>query len=264
MSDEMQMPTPPAGGKGDDKDLASSYVMAQINQSFKSDRIFHGIVSSKQEFRNLLGLIGKVNFQSRGQITRNLGGVIDLNPRLLQDTKVFEAINTILKNVPTTDKSFTDISTKILLKIREALIKNRQALDLSNPIMMEYSEVIRKFMAMVAPKIKTDFMNSLDEEILNFIMGKIVRERPQVSVEDLDNPEQPEDSLFDDEEEEMTQEERSQSRMQKLVKLIFSDVMRLEPELVSAVIMSLITQLPHGNMIIEDQALVNKWLKTLK
>lgn len=239
------------------KDLASSYVMAQINQCFKNDRIFHGIVSSKAEFRNLLGLIGKVPFAARGPIARNLGSVIDINARLLQDTKVFECINTILRNLPTADRAFQDLCGKIMLKIREALIKNRTALDLSNPIMMEYSEVIRKFLAMISPKGKSDFFNSLDEQILNFILGKITKDDKQKQQQTQSTQKQ----YFANDEDDTP--EGTQTRMQKLVKMLFSDVMRLEPELISAVIMSLITQLPHGNMVIEDKNLMNNWIKSL-
>ena len=54
-------PAPPAAGK-DSKDLSSSYTMAQINQSFKSDRAFHSVVSSKTEFQQFFGSYWKNSF----------------------------------------------------------------------------------------------------------------------------------------------------------------------------------------------------------
>ena len=44
---------------------------------------------------------------------------------------------------------------------------------------------------------------------------------------------------------------------------MFADVMRLEPELVSAVILSLVTQLPHGSMIIEDKKIRKELMQRL-
>lgn len=258
-----QPPQPTQAGRPPEKqDLATSYVMAQINQCFKSDRIFHGVVSSKTEFRNLLGMIGKVPFQQRGAVARNLGAIIELNPRLLQDTKVFESINTILRNLPIADRFFQETCGKIMLKVREALIKNRAMLDLFNPIMMEYSEVIRKFLSMVPPKPKGDFFSSLDEQILNFILGKITKEDKEKRQDAQPQQTAVQEEYFSDDDD--TETEKFETKMQALVKMIFTDVLRLEPELVSAVIMSLVTQLPHGNMIIEDKALANRWAKSLQ
>ncbi|MEM6603624.1 MAG: hypothetical protein AAF621_06200 [Pseudomonadota bacterium] len=239
------------------KDLSSNFVMAQINQCFKSDRIFHGVVSSKAEFRNLLGLIGKVPFKNRGMIARNLGAVIDINARLLQDTKVFESINTIMRNIPNSDKYFQETAGKIMVKLRDALIKNRNALDLYNSVMMEYSEVIRKFLAMVSSKAKSDFFSSLDEQILNFVLGKITKEDKEKHA--AKNPDAA--KMFADDDDNGL--EMNGDRMEQLVKMLFNDVMRLEPELVSAVILSLVTQLPHGNMVIEDKSLAKDWMKSL-
>ena len=202
-----------------------------------------------------MGLIGKIPFSNRGQIARNLGAVIELNPRLLQDTKVFESINTILKNLPNSDRAFQETTGKMMIKIREALIKNRGALNLANPIMLEYSGVIQKFLALISTKPKNDFFASLDEEILNFILGKVSKEKKE---EQKKEKEASKAFAGDD-----TDDEPDGDRMQRLVKMLFSDVMRLEPDLVSAVILSLVTQLPHGNMVIEDKKLMNNWMRSL-
>ena len=170
---------PQAAGNNQAKDMSTNYVLAQINQSFKSDRVFHSVVSSKEEFRKLLGLVGQIPFKDRGQIARNIGAVVELNARLLQDTKVFEGLNTLMRNIPSENRFFQETAGKIMIKVREALIKNRGALDLYNPVMMEYSEVIRKFLAMVPAKAKGDFFSSLDEQILNFVLGKITKEQKQ-------------------------------------------------------------------------------------
>lgn len=250
-------PQPPqAAGNNDAKDMSTNYVLAQINQSFKSDRVFHSVVSSKEEFRKLLGLVGQIPFKDRGQIARNIGAVIELNARLLQDTKVFEGLNTLMRNIPSENRFFQETAGKIMIKVREALIKNRGALDLYNPVMMEYSEVIRKFLAMVPAKAKGDFFSSLDEQILNFVLGKVTKEQKQKH-----QAKNPKKGMFEDDDDD--DPEAQGDRMQQLVKMLFNDVMRLEPELVSAVILSLVTQLPHGNMVIEDKTLMKDWMNSL-
>ncbi len=258
-----------APASSQDKSLANNYVLAQINQAFKSDKAFHAVVVSKSEFGNLLSLIGKVPFQQRDHITRNLNSVIGLNPKLLQDTTVLERITTLLKNSPTDTQAFQGTATTILTKIREALIRNRQALNLYNPVMAEYSETIRKFLSLIPQNIKGEYLSSFDEDILNFIMGKATRKQREearqkkatgktgtVTDSAVQGP-------FSEDDESEDEGDDAEDRRQKLIKMMFSDVMRLEPELVSAVILTLVSQLPHGNMVIEDRALTKSWMTSM-
>lgn len=266
-----QAPPPKQGGGGQaaDKTLANNYVLAQINQTFKSDKAFHAVVTSKGEFGNLLSLVGKVPFQQRDHITRNLNSVIGLNPKLLQDTTVLDRITTLLKNTPTDTQTFQTTGMTILTKIREALIRNRGALNLYNPVMAEYSETIRKFLALIPQNTKGEYLSSFDEDILNFVMGKATKKQREEAKQKKAQEgktgvvtERAVKGPFseDDEEED---EDGDEDRRQRLIKMMFSDVMRLEPELVSAVIMTLVSQLPHGNMVIEDKNLAGAWMNSL-
>lgn len=231
--------------------LTDNYNMAQINECFKSDKAFHTTVSNKAEFAKLLGNIGNMPFGERGVIAKNMSAIIEQNPRLLQDNSVFNAIIQILKNIPESNNDFQELAGKIMLKLREALIKNRNALNLYHKPMAEYSVTIRTFLSLIPAKPKGNFLSSFDEHILNFIMGKEseaqkakkAEERSQRISEQNANP-------FDNDEEDP---EEVANKMQRLIKMMFADVMRLEPELVSAVILSLVTQLPHGSMVIDDK-----------
>lgn len=247
----------PEGKQGEGKDLATNYVMAQLNQCLKSDRVFHGVITSQTEFRQFLGLIGKIPFKDRGQIARNIQGVINKNVRLVQDTKVLEAINIILRNLPNKNKLVQDFTTFILMKLREAMIKNRDALDLTNKVMIEYSKTIQKFLSFVSNKIKSDFFSSLDEKILNFVLGKLTAEEREKRRADK---EKTTDALEDDEDVEATV---TSSYIDELVSILFNDVMRLEPELVSSVILSIIADLPYGDMTMEDKKLAKSWKRSL-
>ncbi len=242
--------------------LPDNYNMAQINQCFQTDRAFHTTVSNKGEFAKLLANIGKVPFQERGIIAKNMSSVVGLNPRLLQDNAVFNAIIQILKNIPEENEDFQELAGKIMLKLREALIKNRNALNLYHKPMADYSTTIRSFLALIPAKPKGNFLSSFDQPILNFIMGKVSEE--QKAQKDAEREEriaqQNELNPFIDDEED---EEQVADKMQRLIKMMFADVMRLEPELVSAVILSLVTQLPHGSMIIEDKKIRKELMQRL-
>lgn len=242
--------------------LSDNYNMAQINECFKSDRTFHATVTDKAQFAQLLGNIGKIPFKDRGVIAKNLDAVLDLNTRLLQDTAVFNCIIQILKNIPEAAPEFQELAGQIMLKLREALIKNRSALNLYHKPMAEYSSTIRSFLALIPAKPKGNFLSSFDEQILDFIMGKVSSEQKAQKDQERDERIRQQRTMhpFDDDEED---EEQVATKMQRLIKLMFADVMRLEPDLVSAVILSLVTQLPHGNMVIEDKKIRKEWMNYL-
>lgn len=246
-----QMPERPAkvgGGASND----ALYILARINESFQSDRHFHSTVTDKGKFAQLLGDIGTIPFGERGVFARNLGAVIEMNPRLLTDNGVFTAAIQIMKNIPESTQEFQETAGKIMLKLREALIKNRNALNLYHKPMAEYSNTIRSFLALIPAKPKSSFLGSFDQHILNFIMGKISEEHLAQKNAERDEriaQENAKDPFADDAED----EEQAANKMQRLIKMMFADVMRLEPNLVSAVILSLVTQLPHGSMVIDDK-----------
>ena len=242
--------------------MSDNYNMAQINQCFKSDRAFHATVSNKADFSGLLANIGKIPYQERGVIAKNIGAVIELNARLLQDTNVFNCIIQILRNVPETASEFQEVAGKIMMKLREALIKNRTALNLYHKPMADYSATIRTFLSLIPAKPKGNFLSSFDEEILNFIMGKASEEQRAQKAQEREARQMQEQKVnpFDDDEED---EAIATDKMQRLIKMMFADVMRLEPDLVSAVILSLVTQLPHGSMVIEDKKIRKDWMQHL-
>lgn len=251
----------PSGGGGGNKkdggkDLASNYIMAQINQCLKSDRVFHSMISSQSEFRKFLALLGKISFNDRGQIARGIQNVVNKNARLVQDTKVLEALNIILRNLPPKNKMVQDFVTFVLMKLREAMIKNKAALDLTNKVMVEYSKAIQKILSFASNKIKSDFFSSLDEKILNFVLGKLSEEERAKKNEER---EKTTDLLKDDEDDAPITGEY----IHELVSILFKDVMRLQPELVSAVILSIIADIPNGNMEMEDKKLAKDWKKSL-
>lgn len=260
MAFDQQSPSPkppladkPLVDKSSVSSMSDSYNMAQINQCFKSDRTFHATVVNKDEFTKLLANIGNIPFKERGVIAKNMASVIDLNPRLLQDNSVFTSIIQIIKNIPESAQEFQELSGKIMLKLRDALIKNRNSLNLYHKPMADYSVTIREFLALIPSKPKANFLNSFDQPILDFIMGKISKEqRAQKNAEREERiaREKAAENPFDNDEEDEVQ---VANKMQRLIKMMFEDVMRLEPELVSAVILSLVTQLPHGNMVIDDK-----------
>ncbi|MFT6071943.1 MAG: hypothetical protein ACJARD_001539 [Alphaproteobacteria bacterium] len=257
---------PPKGvsaGSGGVGSLSDNYNMSEINQCFKSDRAFHATISDKEQFTQLLSNIGKIPFTDRGVIAKNMGVIVDLNPRLLQDNNVFRSIIQIIKNIPQKSSEFQELAGKVMLKLRDALIKNRNALNLYHKPMADYSTTIREFLSLVPAKPKSSFFSSFDQDILDFIMGKASKEQREKKnaerdqrIADASKIKKP----FDDDDED---DVVSESRMQRLVKMMFSDVMRLEPELVSAVILSLVTQLPHGNMVIEDKVTRNNLMQHL-
>lgn len=249
---------PPAGGSK----LSDTYNLVEINESFKSDRDFHKAVSDKNNFANLLANIGKVPFNERGFIAKNTSAIIEQNPRLLQDNGVFNAIIQILKNIPESLQEFQELAGKMMLKLREALIKNSKALNLQHRPMAEYSATIRSFLALIPAKPKASFLGSFDQHILNFIMGKISAE--QQAQKDAERNERiatenAKDPFGDDTED----EEQAANKMQRLIKMMFADVMRLEPKLVSAVILSLVTQMPHGTMVIDDKKMRKELMQNL-
>jgi len=227
--------------------------MPFINQVLKTDRVFHSTITNKEEFAKLLSVIGTLPQDSRPVIAKKMTTIVEANPRLLQDNKVFRSITQIIKNIPEKSKEFQELAGKIMIKLRQALVKNRKALNLVHKPMVEYSNTIREFLELIPAKPLESFYNSLEEDILNFIQGKLSkeqREKQKIERQARIAEENKNQSLLDDEDED---EAVAENKMQRLVKLMFSDVLRLEPDLVSAVIMSLITQLPHGNMIVEDK-----------
>jgi hypothetical protein len=258
-----QPPQPPkpmerpkmAGGQS----LTDTYNIAQINESFKSDRDFHATVSDKNKFAQLLVGIGNIPFNERGMIAKNMGAIIELNPRLLQDNSVFSAIIQILKNIPESTQEFQETAGKMMLKLREALIKNQSALNLYHKPMADYSATIRTFLALIPAKPKSSFLSSFDQHILNFIMGKISDKQQAQKNAERDERIATKDPFADDNED----EEQAANKMQRLIKMMFADVMRLEPSLVSAVILSLVTQLPHGSMIIDDKKIRKELMQHL-
>jgi hypothetical protein len=240
--------------------LPDNYNMAYINKCFTSDRAFHAVVSDKSEFSQLLANIGKMPINERGVIAKNMGAVIDLNARLLQDNTIFNAIIQILQNIPESTPEFQELCGKIMAKIREALIKNRSALNLYHKPMADYSVTIRTFLSLIPNKPKTNFLNSFDQQILDFIMGRASDEqKAQKNAERDERIAANKDAFSDDEED----AEEAADKMQRLIKMMFTDVMRLEPKLVSAVILSVVTQLPHGSMIIDDKKLRKELMQNL-
>jgi hypothetical protein len=229
--------------------LTDSYILAQINESLKSDRLFHAMITDKAQFTQFLANIGKIPFTERGSIAKNITAIVDLNPRLLQDNTIFNSVIQIMKNIPEKTPEFQELAGKIMLKLREALIKNRGALNLYHKPMADYSETIRAFLTLIPAKPKGNFLSSFDQTILDFIMGKASQEQQAQKTAEREERIAQLSPFADDEED----EEQVANKMQRLIKMMFADVMRLEPELVSAVILSLVTQLPHGSMIIEDK-----------
>jgi hypothetical protein len=227
--------------------------------------------------------MGKMPHAERDHVTKNLNAVINMNPKLLLNNDVLQNTVTLLNNVPHDTQMFTALSNNVLMKIRDFMIKNRQMLNLYEPTMMQFSENIRKFIALVTPKTKNDFFNSLDEQLLSFTTGKMTPEQKKKYAEqqkvhakkkksDLDDDEEEEglgsssklpslDMSQDDDEE--GQHNHDQERIEQLLRIMFSDVVRLEPQLISAVVMSLVSQLPYGQFIIEDAKLSRTWLKSL-
>lgn len=241
--------------------LPDNYNMAYINKCFTSDRAFHATVTDKSEFTQLLANIGRMPIQERGGIAKNMAAVIELNARLLQDNTIFNAIIQILKNIPESNSEFQELCGKIMLKIREALIKNRNALNLYHKPMADYSATIRAFLSLIPTKPKSNFLNSFDQQILDFIMGRASDEQKAQKNAERDERIAASKDAFDDDEEEP--EAESADKMQRLIKMMFTDVMRLEPKLVSAVILSVVTQLPHGAMIIDDKKLRKELMQNL-
>lgn len=236
----------------------SPELSAKIAECFADDRSFHEHITNKQKYTQLLSYIGDMPFNERGLVAKSMHKIIDTNPRLLQDNGVFSSIIQILKQIPESLKDFQELAGKVMLKLREALIKNQKALNLYHKPMADYSATIREFLALIPAKPKNSFLNSFDQNVLDFIMGKVSKEQREKRNKEM--AQRQAETPFDDDEED---DDRVSGRMQQLVKMMFEDVMRLEPDLVSAAILSLISQLPHGGMIIDDKKIRNDIMRQM-